>query len=487
MLIAVTMLSFYACEKALEVTPTSDITQASFWKTESDAAGALSGMYARLRSVAGTDLFMLGEARGETLARARAGTLGFDKYYEQTLTAANAGPSWLGIYATIDAANLLIKYVPDIPFNSDADKNNILAQAYTNRAFMYYVLVRTYGGVPIRTVPTESYDPATIHLERSTTEQVFDLIKDDLDKALELYPNNNFPTGRAKWSRAAANALKGDVYLWTGKRLGGGNADFTAALTALQDIQGADVQLLPNYADVFDYDNKGNKEILMAVQFDILESGNNYFQNMYYNASNLPSGISQATRDVIGAIGDGNAGNSIMQPSALLRGQYTAGDTRKAGSFYEVYTTANVYQSSIAAKGKGKVEGGVRHFKDDVILYRYADVLLLIAEAKNALNQNPADEIMAVRNRAFKNTGVPAFSHSPGAPNDDVILKERLLELALEGKRWWDLVRFDKAFDLVPALQGRSSERHLLVFPIGNSLRSLEPLVEENEGWGEQN
>ncbi|HMR19198.1 MAG TPA: RagB/SusD family nutrient uptake outer membrane protein, partial [Sphingobacterium sp.] len=213
MLFGVVVFNLYACERAVEVTPTSDITQASFWKTEGDAQGALNGMYARLRTVSAEDLFMLGEGRGETLARARAGTVGYDKYYEQTLTVNNAGPSWLGIYAAIDASNLLIKYVPGISFNSEADKNNILAQAYTNRAFMYYVLVRTYGGVPIRTVPTESYDPATIHLERSTTEQVFDVIKDDLEKALDLYPNNNFPAGRVKWSRAAASALKGDVYL----------------------------------------------------------------------------------------------------------------------------------------------------------------------------------------------------------------------------------------------------------------------------------
>lgn len=479
----VAAFNLYSCKDAVDVTPISDITQSSFWKTENDAQGALNGMYARLRTVATENLFMLGEARGETLQRARAGTVGYDKYYEQTLTVSNAGPSWLAIYAAIDAANLLIKYVPDISFNSESVKNDVLAQAYTNRAFMYYVLVRTYGGVPIRTAPTESYDPSTIHIPRSTTDQVFELIKEDLTKAMELYPNDNFPSGRAKWSRAAANALKGDVYLWTAKRLDGGTADFQTALTALQEVQDADVDLLPNYADIFQYNNKGNKEVLMAVQFDILESGNNYFKYMYYNSSNLPSGISQATRDVIGVIGAGNDGNSIMQASSTLRSQYGAGDTRKAGTFFEVYTTANVFQSAIAAKGKGIVEGGVRHFKDDIILYRYADVLLMIAEAKNALSQNPENEIMLVRRRAYQNTNVPTFSHSSIAANDEVILKERLLELALEGKRWWDLVRFDKAFDLVPSLQGRSSERYLLLFPIGNSLRSLEPLVEENEGW----
>ena len=66
--------------------------------------------------------------------------------------------------------------------------------------------------------------------------------------------------------------------------------------------------------------------------------------------------------------------------------------------------------------------------------------------------------------------------------NDEAILQERLLEFALECKRWFDLVRFDKAFELVPSLQGRSDPA-LLYFPIPSSVLSLEPLVEPNTGW----
>src|SRR5690606_6826487 len=98
--------------------------------------------------------------------------------------------------------------------------------------------------------------------------------------------------------------------------------------------------------------------------------------------------------------------------------------------------------------------------------------------------QNPEAEINMVRQRAYAaKFSNYAFVSNSQQVNDDLILKERLLELATEGKRWWDLLRFDKAFELVPALQGRSSERHLLLFPIGNNIRSLEPFVDENPGW----
>lgn len=106
------------------------------------------------------------------------------------------------------------------------------------------------------------------------------------------------------------------------------------------------------------------------------------------------------------------------------------------------------------------------------------------AEAKNALGQDPSPEINLVRQRAY-GTNFPArtFVNGTKAANDDAILKERLLELVVEGKRWWDLVRFDKAFDLVPSLQTRKTERHLLLFPISTTVLSLEPKVKQNPGY----
>lgn len=480
-LLAVCLVS---CEKVLELEPTSSITAASFWKTENDAMGALNGMYVDLRQVAAFNLFAWGELRSDAMSRALAGTVGYDVYYDNALNTINPGAGWATVYKTVNSANLLIKYAPQIDFLDESLKSSILAQAYTMRAFLYFAMARTWGGVPIRTEPTESYDPLTIQVPRSTVEEVFQLIKSDLDQALALFPTNDFDAGRIKWSKAGASALKADVYLWTGKRLDGGTADFNTALAAIEAVQTADVALLPVYADIFSYDNKGNQEIIMASRFEVLETGHNYFSTMYVTASNNPKNVTPETAEMVGALGVGNNGNSIMQVSDLVRDQFSEDDQRKVGTFFEIYSTEGEFMVAITTKGSGTVDGGTRHFKNDVILYRYADVLLMKAEAKNALGQDPSPEINQVRERAYgEHAADHIFVSGSREQNDEAILKERLLELTTEGKRWWDLVRFGKVFDLVPTLQGRHPETYLLLFPIGTEVRTLEPLVEENPGW----
>ena len=100
------------------------------------------------------------------------------------------------------------------------------------------------------------------------------------------------------------------------------------------------------------------------------------------------------------------------------------------------------------------------------------------------MKANIHPEMKEVRLRAYgqENYAEHEFVNGSFEENDDAILQERLLEFALECKRWFDLVRFDKAFDLVPSLAGRDNPE-LLYFPIPNSVLSLEPLVEPNSGW----
>ncbi|MEO6916260.1 MAG: RagB/SusD family nutrient uptake outer membrane protein [Chitinophagaceae bacterium] len=472
---------FSSCKKNIETQPLSTITANSFWTTPDDVTGGLSGMYLQLRTPATSDLFFLGEGRSEVLTSATAGTTGLDKYYNNTLNVSNPGPNWIGFYATINAANLLLKYVPKVNFTNQDTKKSALAQAYTMRAFVYFVLARSWGGVPIRLEPTESYNPATIQAARSGKADVFKLIKSDLDSAIALFPNNNIDAGRIAWSKPAANALKGDVYLWTGKLLNGGTADLNIALAALNESQTSNAKLLPNYSDIFNYNNKTNAEIMMGVRFQLNDgASNNYWANMFVR---VISNVSAATLTMIGTLGSSPAEN-IMQITKGVRDQYTLDDQRRAGTYYEIYDNSNNYFTSITTKGAGVVNGGLRSFFTDVIIYRYADVLLMKAEVKNALGQDPSVEINLVRQRAYgQNYGNHIFVNGSRDQNDAAILKERLLELCTEGKRWWDLIRFGQVFNLVPVLKGRDADTYLLLFPVGQTIISLEPLVTENPGW----
>jgi len=476
------------CEKHVEIEPVSQITKESFFKTENDVQSALNGMYVRLRNLNNSstiDLYAWGEARSDMFTSALAGTVGYDRYYNNTMTAATSGPDWGAAYTAINAANLLLKYTPNINFTSEPAKNNALAQAHTMRAFLYFVLARTYGDVPLRTEPTEGYDPVAIQVARSAEADVFKLIKEDLEKAVALFPDNVIPSGRGKWSKSAANALKGEVYLWTGKRFNGGNADFTTALSAINDALTADVALLPNYADVFRYTNKGNKEVIMAIKFSALEGGNQIWaHNMYSANTSYPAYVPQSQRDIVGTPLAGNG--NVWRVSDNVRNQFTNDDTRKAATYIDLMGPGvNQYFTTYGLKYNGTVENGTRVFTSDFILYRYGDLLLMKAEAKNALSQDPSVEINQIRLRAYGASNYPAHIFVTGtkAQNDDAILKERLFEMALEGKRWWDLVRFGKAFVLVPSLQGKSAQTHLLYWPIGITITTRETLVKETPGW----
>lgn len=478
-------LVFSSCEKNLDISPVSSITKESFFKTENDVQGALNGAYNRLRGQADLNLFIWGEARSEIMTNSIAGTLGYEKYYNNTMTIANAGPEWGGMYGGINAVNLILKYTPDITYASQAAKNTALAEAYAMRAYMYFVLARTYGGVPLRKEPTESYDPATIQIPRATEAETFQFIKSDIDQAVQLFAANTIPAGRNKWSKPSANALRAEIYLWTGKRLNGGNADFTVALNALNEVQTATgVNLLANYADIFRYTNKGNNEVLMAIRFQIGESNNQTFaHNMYASTTAYPAYVPQSQRDIVGVPLAGNG--NVWRIRDGVRSQFTNDDQRKSGTYIDLMGTAAAdYYTNYGLKYSGTVDLGTRYFMNDYVLYRYADVLLMKAEVKNALGQDPSPEMILVRQRAYGSAySAHVFTNGTKQQNDDAILKERLLELTLEGKRWWDLVRFGKAFELVPSLQGKQAETHLLYWPIGVNTTTRETLVTETPGW----
>ena len=455
------LLFTFSCTDSLEITPISAISVASFWETPDDARGGLAGMYNQFREL-GEDLFIMGAARSEIMGKAPIRNASYRiKYFENTLNAGLADLGWQQPYTIIGSANLIIANVPDIEFSDEAEKNNMLAQAYAMRAYMYFVLARTWGDVPVVTEPVSDFSPQATFRERAPVDQVFALIKEDIDQALSFFPDSEFPTGRAQWSKPATNMLKGKVYLWTGKRMDGGTGDFTMALSALEEAETADVQLLDNYSEIFDYDNKGNQEIIFAIHYDGLETEDSYYVDMYTQLAAVRNSFEQTIERL------SPAGLGYWEPSEYVRNQFNDDDKRKDATFYNIYLAedSSLYASALI-KYDGIVEGNTRRFIDDIVIYRYAELLLLIAETKNALGQDPSPEMNQIRERAYgDNFDQHVFVSGTQEENDEAILQERLFELGWEGKRWWDLLRFGKAYEVVPSLQGRENEVPLL-FPV---------------------
>ncbi len=479
-------LFIVSCSDELNIEPLSSITVGRYWKTEEDAESALYGTYTSFRGAASAGwgdpslLYAIGEARSETMAPGQLVYTTAKYYLDSDFSLLFTGPEWSSFYRMIHNANLVLKYVPGIEFKSQAKKDNILAQAYAIRAFLYFRMAQTWGDLPLRLDPIESVDRDVLYIERTPKSEIFKVIKADIDKAVTLFgDDNSFPDGRNVWSKPAVNALKADVYLWTGKAEGGGNADFTAALNALNEIETSEVGLLDDFRQVFT--KKGNKEILFAFYGDNIEgaASNASLMNFQFN----PTGISDSILQIIGPA----SGSGYFYLSDLVANQFTNDDQRKNATFCDVYTVLNgvkSYYGRSVVKTPGIDEYNQRKWIDDYPIYRYADVLLMKAEAKNALGQDPSAEINKVRERAYKeNYAEHIFVNGSKIQNDEAILKERLLELVTEGKRWHDLVRFGKAFELVPALQNNVGDDYLLLFPLSKNILSQEPKVKQNPGY----
>lgn len=473
-----------SCTDDLDLAPISQISNSSFWKAESDATGGLYGMYARFRSLE-QDLYYLGEMRSQTLGNGVAGNYQNElEMFYNTLTASSNMPNWKAFYLVIHDANLILKFVPSITFASEDNKKNILAQAHTMRAFCYFVMVRTWGDLPLVDEPTLSYDALAVQRERKPKSEIFTFIKKDIEDALALYPNNNLPTGRVIWSKPAANALKGQVYLWTGKKENGGSADFTTALNALNEVKTADVALLTSYASVFDYGNKGNKEVLFAIRHADLETGDlQPYNHMWLYPGYVPATIDDATKEIL----KGANGYSVLEVEKHIQDQFTDDDSRKDASYRVIWAYpggVKTYYSSIVYKYHGTLINNLRYWYDDKIVLRYGDVLLMIAEAKNALGQDPSAEMNQIRQRAYGNNfAAHTFVNGTQPQNDAAILQERLFETAFEGTYWWDLLRFNKIFEKVPSLQSKAGQTYLELWPIVLSTLSLETKVKQNPGW----
>ncbi|MEN9906919.1 MAG: hypothetical protein RLZZ540_60 [Bacteroidota bacterium] len=463
-----------SCQDDLNLTSESVITSDRFWKTEDDAKAGVNGMYFNFRTQTQQNYYLLGGARSAEITGGVQSPLNLANYYNNNLTAQNIDVDWAGLYTVIQQANLVLKYVPTIKFSPTTvnEQKRYIAQAYTMRALAYFIMARSWGGVPIVKTPTETLNQNEFIVPRNTIEETFTFIKSDIESAIANYPDAT--NNKVQLSLASTYALKADVFLWTAKQLSGGNADLNTALAAINAIP-AGPALLPNFKDVFSFTNKGNNEVLFTVRYSLADVQSSLSDNwnsfMYVGPSDFaPLTAAQATA-VFGTLGSGsgNAGISRVQPD-ITRFNFNATDNRKAATYLTLMNGSTPVVTGLM-KYNGTVDGTVRRFVSDIIIYRWADILLMKAEIKNALGQDPTAEMNQVMQRADASA---SFTNGSPAANNDAILNERLKELAFEGKAWWDLVRFNKT-DLVPSMAGKK-----ILFPISQNTINFNPKITQN-------
>jgi starch-binding outer membrane protein, SusD/RagB family len=421
-----------ACQDFLEEEPETFINPNAYYRNSEDAISAVNAVYAVLPR------FYQGVAYGESpffmlempSDQANSG-VGVSVVDQDRLDAYNFDPAirhlrlwWEYSYQGINAANSVIHYVAGIPMEEPL-KNRLLSEAYFLRAYFYFDLVRLFGGVPLITTPTLEVTP--VKVARDPEEAVYGQIIQDLLAAEKHLPlvYGSADAGRA--TRGAAQTLLAKVYLTRGRWQ-------EAAAKAEEVVQAGTYQLFADYADVFKAATENGREHIFSIQFERSINSSNF------HAWFLPryKGIQKNTEE-FGAI----------IPVMDFYHSFGEQDYRKQVTFFTQYP---------AADGSGPVTFAPHIFKyfdpaadasggsgSNYPRIRFAETLLILAEAENERNGPTAKALQAintVRNRAK----LPRLEDSPGYGHSQeafrqAVWQERSWELAYEGHRWFDMLR----------------------------------------------
>lgn len=496
-----------SCTKSLELAPEDYYGDGNFWKTEAQVANFMVGLHTQFRNNQFM-FFRLGEMRGGSLSNVdRTGaSLNELTIINQAIEETSAGiGSWAGFYNPILQLNLFIQKVEAIDFIANDRKNYLLGQAYAMRAYYYFHLLRTYGGVPLQLEPEVSNgntDAVALRKARASEAEVLTSIKSDINKAVTLFGTAATPADKSQWNLQAALMLKGEVHLWSAKVYNTA-ADLAEAKSALNAITGA--SLLSSFPDVFR--NKNNNEIILAIRYREGESemGTNYsfflfdlfnFNNRYVKDS---STVAPTLIDPL------NIGTSVAQPiqrygyTFELFQSYDPADKRRDATFYDFYRTSGTppnvaveIRNTALVKFMGEMtSANLRIFTNDWPVYREADRLLMLAEITNAEGGDPSSYIQQIRDRAFDNADPEPFVNGTQDANELAIFAERSKEFVYEGKRWYDIRRMKFGSEPLAFVSAnhsygvldKTTQGHKILWPIEAAIWTNDPLVNQTPGY----
>lgn len=366
------------------------------------------------------------------------------------------------MYDIIFRANNILQFI-DVA--DEANRSQYSAEAKFMRAYAYFNLVRLFGDVPLVTTVVGPTDKELL-FTRVATATIYGQIAADLQEAI----NNLDNTFKSRASKAAAQGLLAKAYLTQENR------DYAAAAQLCQDIvNSGGFSLEADFSDVF-Y-NELNNEILFAIQY---QAGNTLESQSF--SSEFTSAFRQGREDGLNILND-----NLIADFAAYGGDRTAVSYVTFGTSNEVAKFLPV--GSDVSSTPPSYGPNARDAGNDWIVLRYADVLLMHAEAilaggTETTNAAAIDSYMAVRVRA----GFDATTDRPSVLTRDALLAERRVELAFENKRFFDLVRFGVADAVLgahaTAMGYGSYDSRKLLLPIpSREINLSEGLLTQNPGY----
>jgi len=407
------MMSAASCQKDfINLTPESDLSIPNFYKTSSDMVVAVNAAYDALQSTNqyGNLFYRLMEIRSDNALDLNPGGSAGVNYridiFAEEVTNTNLTDAYLAIYAGIYRCNIVLDKIDAVTMDQTL-KNRLKGEARFIRALSYFNLVRLWGKVPLILTALEPSEVRS--LKRNEVSEVYAAIEDDLKFGAQNLALTYTGADDGRATLNAAKSLLGKVYLTQQK--------WQDARTILAEVVSARrYSLLADPLAIFLETNKANAEVIFAVKYGVAGREG--------HAAWLTSDVGQGSRTVVD--------NS-------LTAAYEANDKRLA----LIATVATANNSQFTPR---KVYGALNSNQaiNDFIVLRYADVLLMQAEAEAEINRSPnaaaLDALNQVRRRAGLSEPTLA-SFTDLAAFRAAVYKERRTELALECDRWFDMVR----------------------------------------------
>jgi hypothetical protein len=418
----------------LELEPKSEATSASYFKNANDFNTALLVVYDNLQGQV-NDYFELIEYRSDNLflSAPTAGTQ--DRYnldhFVETTANQLVLDFWRTSYQCISRTNDIISRIDDVKFDEDL-KTRYKAEAQFLRAYNYLNLVRLWGNVPLVLSPLGPDDALKTGREQSS--KVYEAIIADLTYAVDNLPDQNENADLGRVTSHAARALRAKTNLTLS------NWDI-ASYDLYQIIASNQFQLLDDISNVFNVQQEFNNEVIFAIRFNkeiVGEGHGRWF----------------ATPDTI---------TSNPTTPALLAA-YQVGDARrKVIAFTKSGTTF------VLNKFFDEQSGVTNTVGNDYILLRYADIILMQAEALNEVGYVPNGQAFSLLNAVRNRAGLPSLNSANLISQEEfreAVLHERWLEFPFEAQRWFDLIRTGSASEQVTLHQGISMQSHQYLYPI---------------------
>jgi len=421
--VIIVAIFFSACEKDLDIAPKTEISSAGFYKNAADIEAAVNAVYGGLQKdgLYGFNYHFVMETRSDNTYEeepSNSGGYGDVDLFNRVTTNAVFARTWKDSYVTIQAANIVLNRIDDISDMDAGTKTTRKGEVKFIRALIYYNLVNLYGDVPLvleeTTNPTDYFGKG-----RTPVAEVYAQIIKDLTEAADELPAIN---GIGRATKGAAITLLGKAYLATGNP--------AKAESALRSVSG--YTWINKYADLFGIKNENNAASIFEVQFESNVNGN--------------SEGSKFAAKFCAQANPGSKGNNIITDD--LVNSFEPNDKRKNEILPDPKNPKVYISTKYIDDNRTVIEDGA----NNVIVLRYADVILMLAEALNEQGYVADGEAFELINKIRNRAGLSNLTSATITNQEEfraALLKERRHEFFYECHRWFDMKRLGDAVEIM--------------------------------------